>query len=399
MPSGQPSRLKRVALGLLALAVATAIWLPTVRFVFAEPVERFHQAAGVPVKARQLAARHLAMWSNPALRQHELDRMRSTNAEWDFMGRTYLVLALGNLALRDPASQKQCLEVMDAIIDDTLTVEADKGMYHFLMGYARGQPFVQQPARSVFVDGEIALMAAARRMVRDEARYADIHRQRVALMLERMEQSPTLCAESYPDECWIFCNTVALAAIRLHDHLDKADHSEFFQRWLTVAKRTLIDPATGMLISSFSLKGQVNDGPEGSSIWMAAHCLQLIDPDFARDQYQRARNLIGRTMLGFGYAREWPNSWTGPQDVDSGPIVPIVGASSGASGLALVGAAAFDDQPFLQALHTSLNFAAFPIRDGGALRYGASNQVGDAVLLYSCLEGPMWERVRQGRQR
>ena len=26
--------------------------------------------------------------------------------------------------------------------------------------------------------------------------------------------SPVLCVESYPDECWLFCNTIALAAIR-----------------------------------------------------------------------------------------------------------------------------------------------------------------------------------------
>ena len=47
------------------------------------------------------------------------------------------------------------------------------------------------------------------------------------------------------------------------------------------------------------------------------------------------------------------------------------------------------------ALQTSLEFAAFPIRAHGQLKYGASNQVGDAALLYACVLGPLWERLQE----
>src|SRR2546430_10764252 len=52
--------------------------------------------------------------------------------------------------------------------------------------------------------------------------------------------------------------------------------------------KQLVDPASGLLVSSFTRDGQHLDGPEGSTIWMVAHCLQLVDADFARDQYQRS---------------------------------------------------------------------------------------------------------------
>ncbi|XXY48024.1 hypothetical protein WME91_49300 [Sorangium sp. So ce269] len=68
-------------------------------------------------------------------------------------------------------------------------------------------------------------------------------------------------------------------------------------------------------------------------------------------------------------------------------------ASAGSSGLALLGAAAFGDAPYLGALLTSLDFAAFPVREGDRLRYAASNQVGDAALLYALSFGPLWERI------
>ena len=237
--------------------------------------------------------------------------MRTTNAEWDFMGRSFLVWALANRSLRHPQDKPAYLEVMDRIIDETLRTERELGMFHFLMPYARQRPFVMQPPRSIFLDGEIALMLAMRRLVEEKDSYRKPLRQRVQEMVRRMEASPVLCAESYPDECWMFCNTVALAAIRTSDRLDGTDHRAFFQKWLEMAKQKLVDPRTGLLVSSFTLDGQPQKGPNGSSLWLSAHCLQLIDEDFAADQYRRAKKELGRELLGFAYAREWPVSWDG----------------------------------------------------------------------------------------
>ena len=87
---------------------------------------------------------------------------------------------------------------------------------------------------------------------------------------------------------------------------------------------------------------------------MVAHCLEVVDPEFAAGQYRLAREQIGRELLGFGYAREWPPTWEGTPDVDSGPIVPMLGASAGSSGLAVLGAASFRDDAYLQELLTTL---------------------------------------------
>ena len=46
-------------------------------------------------------------------------------------------------------------------------------------------------------------------------------------------------------------------------------------------------------------------------------------------------------------------------------------------------------------LLTSLNAGGFPVESGGQLRYQASNPVGDAVLLYALVQGPLWEKVRR----
>ena len=383
-----------------ALLAAGALWLPSMNRVFRPRLDRYLAADGVPPAMRAMARHHLDLWENPGSRATEIERMRWSNAEWDFMGRTYLVLALANLGLREPAERNRYLQVMDRIIDETLRLEQEHGMYYFLMDYAREGRFIAQPPRSLFQDGEIALMLAARRILTEREAYAPLLAERIGFLTGAMSQSPVLCGESYPNECWTFCNAVALAAIRMADALDGTDHSTFIAQWEETARARLLDPRTGLLISSFLFDGTPGDGPEGSSLWMVAHCLQLVAPDFAEDQYRRARKELAVIRLGFGYAREWPVGRKGIMDVDSGPIIPFLDISAGSSGLAVLAAASFGDEAYVRSLLTSLTFGAFPRRQNGRLRYSASNQVGYAVLLYAMAQGPLWrETDRRWRAR
>jgi len=389
---------KRFLLGLLSLVLATAVWLPVIHVFFAGDPEDYRRVDEIAPLARKLAARHIRLWSDPELVEQEIARMRSSNAEWDFMGRTFLVLALANMCLTEPALESEYLPVIDKIINETIRLEKEYGFYHFLMPYGRARPFVVQPARSVFVDGEIAVMLGARQMVARREDYQPMLRERVDGMIEQMEQGPVLSGECYPDECWTFCNSFALAAITISDCLDGRDHSNFCRRWIETAKRKLLDEETGLLVSSYTLEGYANDGPEGSTIWVVSHCLQLVDEAFAADQYARARKELGREMLGFGWAREWPESWQGPLDIDSGPVIPVLEVSPSASGLAFIGAAAFDDGEFLSRLIASLNFGGFPRQRDGMLEYCAGNQVGEAVVLYALTFGPLWQKVKDAKK-
>ena len=387
----------RAARLLIALTLATAIWIPSLHVFFA-PRGEDHEALRASLR-EPLLARQRALFEDPGERERTILRMRRANAEWDFMGRTFLVLSLANEALRadergDADERARLLAIVDRVIDETLSLEREHGQGFFLLPYASEGAFVQSPARSVFVDGEIALMIAARLAVAPRDSLREPLRERVDAIATRMQGSPVLSLESYPDECWTFCNTVALAALRVSDHVDGRDHGELLRAWGAMARARLLDPETGMLVSSFRYDGSHLDGPEGSSIFLAAHMLSLVDPELADDQYARARAALGQRFAGFGWAREWPQGRRGPMDIDSGPIVPIVDASAGASGMAILGAASFGDTEWLRALSASLELAAFPVREGESLRYAASNQVGDAVMLYAVSEGPLFARVR-----
>ena len=324
--------------------------------------------------------------------------MRASNAEWDFMGRSFLVWSLANMGLRQPESKAAYLQTMDQIIDETLRLEKEKGMYHFLMPYATAGKYMMKPERSLFLDGEIAMMLASRRMLEEKAEYKTLLTERVNIMTDEFSRSPHLLLESYPDECWMFDHCVALDAFKMADYLDRTDHSKLIHDWIAMAKEKLVDTQSGLLLASFTTDDVPLGGPQGSTLWMAAHCLQPLDPDFARDQYQRARKQLGEITLGFGYAHEWPATWTGPANIDSGPIFPVFNISAGSSGMAFIGASAFDDEPFLKSLASTLDFAAFPSKKSGRLKYCASNQVGDAAFLYAATLGPLWQKIEGGKR-
>ncbi|HLD35444.1 MAG TPA: hypothetical protein VJC37_01885, partial [Planctomycetota bacterium] len=94
--------LKQALLGVLALLIAAIIWLPLVHFCFTDDISQYFTKEGIGPKTRLIANRHLKLWTDPAFKAIEINKMRASNAEWDFMGRSFLVWSLANMGLRDP---------------------------------------------------------------------------------------------------------------------------------------------------------------------------------------------------------------------------------------------------------------------------------------------------------
>ncbi len=84
--------------------------------------------------------------------------------------------------------------------------------------------------------------------------------------------------------------------------------------------------------------------------------------------------------------------------MDSGPVVPLLDASPGASGLAILGASAFGDEDMRDDLLRSLEFAAFPVHDGAQTHYAAAGTIGSAVVAYALRFGPLWREVSAAKE-
>jgi len=371
---------------MLASALRVTILLVAVRFAL---------PALAPDKDTRMKALK-ADWSSDSAGTRVL-AMRSINPEYDFMSRTFLVMALADEALANPALRDENLATMDTIIENTLRTEERHGQAHWLMSYWRPEATVGT-GRSLFVDGEVLVMVTARRMVADdrpELRTETTHRsQQVRANLGSGGVFPL--AESYANEGWLFCHAMALLGLRAEEVLDGVDHQTVFESFETTARDRLIDPhGSGMLVSSFTMEGVPDDGAEGSSIWFSASALQVVLPELAREQYQHARRELGSSVLGLGYSREWPAHQSTVQDVDSGPIVPILGASTSASGFALAAARVHQDTRWTSQLDDALGAAEAMLRLSPELARWAGNPVADAVIVWGQGVGPMFRALEQ----
>ena len=375
-------------LGGVATVSATA---PLLRWGLGPSAEMLHSDGPLDATVKALLERHIRLWEQEVPLADEMASLRRMNPEWDFMGRTFLVLALACAALRAP--DPRYLRTIDRILEDTLATERARGIHHFLLSYSKRAPFRDPDGRSLFIDGEIAVMLGARRLVEEQGRWRTHFQQRIDPIRESLSRGPIGSAESYPNECWTFCNSFGLVALRMSEALDGTSHRDRIDEWLRMAKKHLVDPVTGLLVSSYTWDGRPLDGPEGSSLFLAAHNLKLIDPHFAADQYARAREALGGSFLGFGFSREWPASWVGPTDIDSGPIVPLLHGSPSASGFMILAARSFSDEVTFRSLVSAVHLVGLPTETDGARRFRVSNYIGDAVITYGLVAGPLFAQI------
>lgn len=380
--------------------LATCAWIPCAHLFFAPRTAADDEATIAAMRTKVLA--------------HDMSeqaRMRRDNPEWDLMGRLYLGLAFANRAASQPdgdegrVSAARDVAALDALLADTESELGRGGQGTFMLPYKDAKPWVSADARSVFVDGEVLFLEAARALAA-KAPPGERAKARAAAIAHAMKESPTLSAESYPDEAWTFCNTTALAALATFDAASleanvpgameaAREHDALAASWVSRARVRLTDPATGLLVTSYTRAGRVLQGPEGSSVFMVVHSLRFVDDALARDQYARAKESLVHDVAGFGYAEEWPRGEASGADIDSGPIVPIFHASAGASGLSILSAHAMEDHVTANALERSLSFVGFPEQDseGRSVRYLAGNPLGDALVVYARSFGPVLRRV------
>ncbi len=349
-------------------------------------------AAGPTATERADALRSSQVRAGSEDREHTVAALHAANPEFDLMWRLFMVLAACDHALAEPEEASRWLAIADELFMDTVAAADTRGQRHFLLSYADDRPWVRPEAGSLFVDGEIALMIAARRAVRDEPWLGAAGEHWTA----RVEQDLALASdgfpESYPDEAWAFCMTSALLALRLHDHASGTDHSATIRHWTHRLATDGVDPSTQLIGSDWRSDGTALDGTEGSSIWWVSTGLLLLDLDLAAAQYEGARTELIGGLPSLAWSREWPGT-AQASDIDSGPVVPFFEASPAASGFALVAARAHGDQTTTRRLERALRAADALLILDPRLANMAEAPMGDAIVLLGLGFGPLWEHV------
>lgn len=197
------------------------------------------------------------------------------------------------------------------------------------------------------------------------------------------DASSTPFLASYPGQAWPVDSAVAVASLRLHDTLRPPRFAGTAQRWLG-AVRDRLDPRTRLIPHRVDpVTGDPLEVARGTSQSMIQRFLVDIDPEFAREQYLRFRDLYVVSPLGLGpTVREYPRGMDGPADVDSGPL-PL-GVSFSATVVTLGAAQVEGDAPLAGALANYSELAGLPVGTPWTKRYAFGLlPVGDAFLVWS----------------
>lgn len=340
-------------------------------------------------RAETLLTSNEAAWED---RGNTVAALHAANPEFDLMWRTFTVLAACDRAIAYPEEADRWLALADAMIRDTHAVATTRGQRHFLLGYADRQDWRQPDAGSLFVDGEIALMVNARRLVKDAPWLADLGQVWTAKVERDFALAGERLPESYPNEAWAFCITNALLALHMSDVVDGTDHSAFIHTTTTHMATDLTDPATGLLGSDWEVDGTPLDGTEGSSLWWVSTGLLVLNPELATRQYQGAHDSLIGGLPGMAWSREWPGE-AHPSDIDSGPIIPFFEASPASSGFALIAASAHGDTRTRRKFVRAIRAADVLLRVDPRLSQMAEAPMGDAIITFGLGFGPLWARI------
>jgi len=300
-----------------------------------------------------------------------------SEAEWPFMGFSYLGYACANFAKYDPAMRDEALQEMRWLIEALQTPR----MSGFVAPHF-GEPFGANDIHvAVFVHGHFLNLAMRYREISGDTRYDSlIHRVAAALARAYLgTDGPIL--RSYRDMWWITDNFPALSALSRYDRVFGRDTSEARSRFLSSLKAYYLDKGTGLFCTYVNPDGHSQvQGARGISVMYGLHFLKDFDAPLAASQYELARQCFVRSLFGITAVREFPEGFSAASDIDSGPL--ILGAGPSASGFAIAAAAVNGDDSTAWELLKASALVGWPELQDGKLRYDAMPAVGQAVILF-----------------
>ena len=242
-----------------------------------------------------------------------------------------------------------------------------------------------EPSFGVFYNGWLAWLVGGVLLISEDPPQEEVDRFRELCdeIARGFRESPTPYLSSYPQASWPADSVVAVAALRLHDHLFAPRYERDVSDWLR-AMDERPDPDTGLLPhKSDATSGDATIAARGSSQALMLRFLIDIDPQLAREHYMIYRGLFADSVLGMvPGVREYPHGKGGPSDVDSGPI--ILGYSGPATVVGMGAAIAYGDNQLSDPILRGVELVGLPVTWGGSKRYGFGRlPVGEAFLVWS----------------
>ena len=303
--------------------------------------------------------------------------------EWALYTCSMTSAALANIAILYPQNKELSTKFIGQIIDIAMSPEIRE--YDRLRWREDPMDGIYGDLSHISYYSHLAWMISRYKQIGGDGKYDGLYHSLCKAMNRRIRQSRYLNCKTYPGEL-IYIPDMLVAIVALYNYSCQND-GEYYstvKMWIERAKDEWIDKETGLLASFLgdeNNNAQIVLPVKGSYSALNCYYLSLVDPDFAREQYEC---LLRNFKQGFpvtGISEYHDSFCLFGMDIDAGPI--IFGLSPSGTSFAIGGATSLDDKQFREKLLKTVEIGGSTIRWFDKTHYMVSDLalVAEAIIL------------------
>ena len=303
--------------------------------------------------------------------------------EWALYTCSMTAAALANIAILYPQNKDLSIQFVGQIIDIAMSSE--------IREYDRVR-WREDPIDGIYGDlshisyySHLAWMISRYKQIGGDGRYDGMYHSLCKAMNRRIRQSKCLNCRTYPGEQFYIPDMlVAIVALANYSCQYDGKYSTTVNMWIERAKEEWIDKETGLLASFLDYEDgttQILQPVKGSYSALNCYYLSLVDPEFAKEQYDCFLKGFKQCLPITGIKEYHDDSCLFGFDIDAGPL--IFGLSPSGIGFALGAATSLDDKEFRKKLLRTIEIGVCTIRWFDKSHYMVSDLalVAEAILL------------------
>ena len=303
--------------------------------------------------------------------------------EWAIYSCSMTSAALANIAILYPQNKELSIKFIGQMIDIAMSEEIRR--YDRLRWREDPMDGIYGDLSHISYYSHLAWMISRYKQIGGDGKYDDLYHSLCKAMNRRIRQSKSLNLPTYPGESiYIPDMLVAIVALANYSSQYEGKYSTTVNMWVEKAKKEWIDKETGLVASFLEEdKDSVHIVLPVKGSYSALNCyyLSLVDPEFAKEQYDC---LMKNYKQGFplaGIKEYHDRTCLFGMDIDAGPI--LFNLSPSGTAFTIGCATSLDDMAFRNRLLKTAEIGGSTISWFGKSHYLLADLalVGEAIVL------------------
>ena len=303
--------------------------------------------------------------------------------EWALYTCSMTSAALANIAILYPQNKELSIKFIGQIIDIAMSEEIRE--YDRLRWREDPMDGIYGNLSHISYYSHLAWMISRYKQIGGDGKYDGLYHTLCKSMNRRIRQSPIMNLPTYPGES-IYIPDMLVAIVALNNYASQynGEYSSTVKLWIERAKKEWIDKETGLLASFLVQNGdnaELEPPVKGSYSALNCYYLSLVDPEFAKEQYECLKKNFRQSFPFAGLREYHDHTCSFGMDIDAGPI--IFNLSPSGTGFVIGAATSLEDMEFRNQLLKTAEIGGSTVTWLGKSHYLLANValVGEAIIL------------------